>query len=245
MPLGNRYEPRAQAGLQVKVSGIDLNGNPFKQSAQAHNVSNRGACLDGIGCLRGPGETLEVEHRGKKARFVVVWVGIPGTPEHNRIGIKNRDQQDIWKLDLPKPEPDSFNLPAAPTGEEPSALEPHENKASVERPVQPDFDWQSDSNDRRRYRRYAIDGSATFQVKDANVRTWGRLSDVSPGGCYVESYVPFPAGTELQMELEFREMRVLIDGIVKVVYPALGMGIEFTRITDEQSRQLELLIAYS
>lgn len=246
--LGNRYEPRAEAGLEVKVHGIDVNGNPFKQSAHAHNVSRRGACIDGIGCLRGPGETIEIEHRGKKARFTVVWVGIPGSPEHNRIGVKNRDQQDIWKLDLPKPRPDGFQSADAgvvedrqstslPTAGE-SQTEPKDNKAA---PAV--FDWQTESGDRRRYRRYEIHGGATLQVK-SNVRTWAKLTDVSPGGCYVESYAPFPAKTELQMTLEIREVRVAVEGVVKVVYPGLGMGIEFTKITDEDRRQLESLTAH-
>lgn len=238
MPLGNRYEPRAQAGLQVKVHGIDLNGNPFKQSAQAQNVSSRGACLDGIGCLRGPGETIEIEYRGKRARFVVAWVGIPGTPEHNRIGVKNKDGQDIWKLDLPRPGPDTFEIPNTDG----------ENKPPVQgtdstRPEQAAFAdlAGTETPERRRYRRYAINGSATLQVKDLDVRTWGKLSDASPGGCYVESYAPFPAGTELQMTLEVHEVRVAVEGIVKVVYPSLGMGIEFTNISSEHKQQLERL----
>lgn len=243
--MGNRYEPRARAGVQVKVSGIDLDGNPFKQTAQAHNVSRRGACLDGIGCLRGPGETIEVEHRGKKARFVVAWVGIPGTPENNRIGVRNRDQVDIWKLDLPKPEPDTFQLPS----DEPEAVpspEPSRDTASEEQ-QQLLFgeETQAERKERRRYRRYEIHGGATLQVKGNDVRTWAKLTDVSPGGCYVEAYAPFPAKTELQMMLEIRETRVVAEGVVKVVYPGLGMGIEFTKITDEDRRQLEWLTAHA
>lgn len=246
VPLGNRYEPRTPAGLQVKVHGIDLHGNPFKQSAQAQNVSSRGACLDGIGCLRGPGETIEIEYRGKRARFVVAWVGIPGTPEHNRIGVKNKDGQDIWKLDLPRPEPDRFEIPSTDGKDEPSEpssiqVEKHLHRGSDS--ARRDFaDIQgTETPERRRYRRYAINGSATLQVKDLEVRTWGKLSDASPGGCYVESYAPFPAGTELQMTLEVDEVRVAVEGIVKVVYPSLGMGIEFTNISSEHKRQLERL----
>jgi hypothetical protein len=241
--LGKRYEPRAPAGLQVKVYGIDASGNPFKQTARAHNVSRRGACLVGIGCLGGPGVTIEVEHCGKKAKFTVAWVGLPGTPEQNRIGVRNSDHLDIWKLDLPKPQPDNFKPPDSETGWEGHAIKPHElqTKSSVGQPLV--LDQRKEFGERRRYRRYAINGSATLQVKGTDVRTWAKLTDVSPGGCYVESYAPFPAGTELLMTLEVGEVRVTAEGIVKVVYTGLGMGIEFTKIGNEDRRQLERLTA--
>lgn len=258
--MGKRYEPRAETRLTVKVSGTDLDGNPFKQTAFAHNISRRGACLEGIGCLRGPGETIDIEHRGKKAKFFVAWVGLPGTPERNHIGVRNLDRnQNIWKVDLPKPEPDGFQ-PAhvdadvdqqespPPQAEE---LQPSQTDNSNEQEstppaalgqqVQPQE--SRPTGDRRRYRRYAIDGSATFQTKHTGVHTWGKLSDVSPGGCYVESYVPLPAGTELEMTLEVGGVRVLAEGIVKVVYPGLGMGIEFTKIADEDGAQLKQITA--
>jgi PilZ domain len=251
--LGNRYEPRAATHLTVTVSGVDRNGNPFKQTAYAHNVSRRGACLDGIGCLRGPGETIEVEYRRKKGRFSVIWVGLPGTPEDAHIGIRNLDRnQDIWKLDLPKPAPDTFGLAGVEVG-------PHPQPSSSARSV--DFDISDEQHsappnafgqhnresyparDRRRYRRYAIDGSAAFQRKGTDMHTWGKLSDLSRGGCYVETYVPFPAGTELEMTLDVGGVRVLVDGIVTVVYPLLGMGIEFTKVGDEYRQALEQLTA--
>lgn len=241
--LGNRYEPRAQAGVQVKVSGIDLNGYPFKQSAQAHNVSRRGACIDGIGCLRGPGETIEIEHRGKKAKFVVAWVGIAGTPENNRIGVRNRDQVDIWKLDLPKPEPDQFQPPSE---EQEAVLSPSPAPLTTNAEQEQRFlaeETPAERKERRRYRRYEIHGGSTLQVKGSDVRTWAKLTDVSPGGCYVESYAPFPAKTELQMMLEVGEVRVAVEGIVKVVYPGLGMGIEFTQISDAHRQEIERLNA--
>ena len=240
--MGNRIEPRAEAGLSVKVSGIDLDGNPFKQSAQAHNVSRRGACLDGIGCLRGPGETIEIEYRGKKAKFVVAWVGIPGTPENNRIGVKNRDQQDIWKIDLPKPEPDRFQVPESDVHV--SSPETSHGTVGEEQGAQAFVaETPAEQKERRRYRRYAIHGGATLQLKGSNVRTWAKLTDVSPGGCYVESYNPFPAKSELQMTLEVGEVRAAVHGIVKVFYPGLGMGIEFTDIADADLQQLERLAA--
>lgn len=142
-------------------------------------------------------------------------------------------------LDLPKPEPDRFQLPSD-DAEPVSSPEASSHIASEEQ-ASSVGEGQTEQKERRRYRRYEIHGGATLQVKGNDVRTWAKLTDVSPGGCYVESYAPFPAKTALQMTLEVREVRVALEGIVKVVYPGLGMGIEFTEITEEDRQELERL----
>ena len=63
--MGNRFEPRAVVRMPVIVSGTDAGGNPFKQSAHVCDVSRRGARVSGISCLRGPGETIEIEFSGR------------------------------------------------------------------------------------------------------------------------------------------------------------------------------------
>ena len=246
--MGNRYEPRAETHLTVTVSGIDLNGSPFKQTAYAHDVSRRGACLDGIGCLRGPGETIGVEYRGKKGKFSVIWVGLPGTSEDGHIGIRSLDRnQNIWKMDLPKPAPDTFRLASAdvdpqqsssPRTEELECSRTDIGKAQLGPSAPIGLQREVQESDRRRYRRYAVYGSATYHTKGTDVRTWGKLSDISPGGCYVETYAPLPAGTELELTLEVGDVRVSVHGVIKVVYPLLGMGIEFTNIADEYRQAL-------
>jgi hypothetical protein len=56
-------------------------------------------------------------------------------------------------------------------------------------------------------------------------------------------YVPPALGTELEMTLEVGAVRVLAEGVVKVVYPGLGVGIEFTNIADEYRQRLNELLA--
>ena len=121
--MGNRYEPRAQVRLPITVSGTDADGNFFKQTAYACDVSRRGARVDGIGCLRGPGETIEIEHSCKKARFFVIWVGRPGTVEGGHIGIRLLERnKSIWKLDLPRPNTDDFVQAKAAMSKEPQPI---------------------------------------------------------------------------------------------------------------------------
>jgi c-di-GMP-binding flagellar brake protein YcgR len=231
--MGNRLEPRVETRLTVEVSGIDADGNRFTQTAHASDVSRRGARLDGIGCLRGPGETIEVEHRGRKAKFFVAWVGNPGMPEQGHIGIRNLDRnKDIWKLELPKPQADDFAGAGAEVADAPQPAVSPTLPLQSEPPISPA------TGDRRKYRRYAIKGSAEFRVKGSDVPMAGKLLDLSPGGCYVKMLVPCDSGTQLEMALEVSGVRVLVEGVVKVVYPALGIGVEFTELTEENRQNL-------
>lgn len=54
-----------------------------------------------------------------------------------------------------------------------------------------------------------------------------RLSDLSLGGCYVETESPFPLQTNIDLSLRAGEMEVHVGGVVRVMHPGHGMGIEF------------------
>lgn len=255
--MGNRREPRAHVRLLVNVCGTDALGNSFRQTAYACDVSRRGARLDGIACLRGPGETIEVEYRGKKAKFLVVWVGIPATPDDGHIGIRLLERnKSIWTLDLPAPAKDDYlgreiepgdGTPALPELE----ILPAESVQPAEQPSlavaylrqQKDLQQPQSSTERRLYRRYAINGGAELRAKGSPTHTWGPMRDISASGCYVELYVPPATGTELEMLLEVDDVRIHAEGVVRVVYPGLGVGIEFTQMMPEDRRQLNGFLA--
>ena len=98
------------------------------------------------------------------------------------------------------------------------------------------------TGERRQYRRCAVNGSAELRTKSSDTRSWGSLSDLSASGCYVEMYFPPVARTELKMTLEISGARILAEGIVRVGHPGLGVGIEFTNLTDEYRQRLSDLL---
>ncbi len=259
--MGNRFEPRALVRLPVIVSGTDADGNPFSQSTYACDVSRRGARVDGIGCLRGPGETITVEHKGRSAKFFVVWVGLPGTQEDGHIGIRKLERnRDIWGLSLPQPQGDEFVPAAAEVSPWAGTISVNDDgysvldsgpEVSVETASpavthlrqQKQLQEPEQAGDRRQYRRYAVNGGAELRVKGTETRTWGPMTDISASGCYVEMYNPCPAGTELEMTLEVGESRIAAEGVVRVIYPGLGIGVEFTKLTDTNKVLLNALLA--
>ena len=95
--MNQRREQRIAKALRVEARGVDRNGNPFTQKIHTLDISRGGARLDSMGCLRGPGETIEVKRGWRKARFRVVWVGEIGTPHDNQIGISSLEPgKNLW-----------------------------------------------------------------------------------------------------------------------------------------------------
>jgi DNA-binding response OmpR family regulator len=72
----------------------------------------------------------------------------------------------------------------------------------------------------------------------------GKLTDLSLGGCYVESDSPFPERALVDICLKTEEMAIHTEGMVRVTHPGRGMGVEFPCRTPEQRTQVENLIGF-
>lgn len=71
-----------------------------------------------------------------------------------------------------------------------------------------------------------------------------KLTDLSLGGCYVETNAPFPERALVDFCLKTKELEVHTEGMVRVVHPGLGMGVEFPSRTLEQREQVGSLINF-
>jgi CheY-like chemotaxis protein len=69
-----------------------------------------------------------------------------------------------------------------------------------------------------------------------------KLTDLSLGGCYVETNAPFPERALVDLCLKTDELEVHTEGMVRVNHPAHGMGVEFPSRTAEQRAQVANLI---
>jgi DNA-binding response OmpR family regulator len=69
-----------------------------------------------------------------------------------------------------------------------------------------------------------------------------KLSDLSLGGCYVETDAPFPELALVDLCLKSNTMEVHTEGMVRVAHPGHGMGVEFPSRTAEQRAQVGSLI---
>jgi len=71
-----------------------------------------------------------------------------------------------------------------------------------------------------------------------------KLSDLSLGGCYVETDAPFPERALVDLCLRTGELEVHTEGMVRVAHPGHGMGVEFPSRTEEQRAQVGNLINF-
>jgi DNA-binding response OmpR family regulator len=71
-----------------------------------------------------------------------------------------------------------------------------------------------------------------------------KLTDLSLGGCYVESDSPFPERAMVDLCLRTGDMAVHTEGMVRVTHPGYGMGVEFPSRTEEQRAQVGNLISF-
>ena len=61
-----------------------------------------------------------------------------------------------------------------------------------------------------------------------------RLTDLSAAGCYLEIGSPFPILTRVVVTMQGGARRFSVDGVVRVMHPEFGMGVEFAQDTQEQ-----------
>jgi DNA-binding response OmpR family regulator len=71
-----------------------------------------------------------------------------------------------------------------------------------------------------------------------------KLTDLSLGGCYVETESPFPQSSAVDLCLRAAGMEIHTDGLVRVMHPGHGMGIEFPARTEEQRKSVGEFIEF-
>lgn len=96
--------------------------------------------------------------------------------------------------------------------------------------------------EQRRSSRYRCQGSARLQEIGSDVATWATFTDISLHGCYVEASATYRVGATLALTIEVNGFRVETRGEVRVAYPNLGMGISFTKVSDQDRERLRTLV---
>ena len=66
-----------------------------------------------------------------------------------------------------------------------------------------------------------------------------RLTDLSLNACYLETESPFPVRTRLQIVMKVGEMELPVEGMVRVMHPGAGIGVQFTRQNAEEKKRVE------
>jgi len=201
--------PRATLELKVRVWGMGGNNQPFFQNATAQNISTTGACIYGIEPELKVGDVIGVQYEGKKARCKVVWVVDAGALKKTQVGVQLVMDQDC---------PWTSALPSEMKVEERTLIR---------------------QDNRRKFARHKV--SFPLELRDERVNTPLRVNatDISGNGCYVETVMPLTVGTALRVDLWMGEERLSPSAVVRTRDPGVGMGIEFTGLTEDNKKRFQ------
>jgi hypothetical protein len=95
------------------------------------------------------------------------------------------------------------------------------------------------AQERRKAPRYAFSASAEAVHISANTRMSGRVSDISRGGCYVDTISPFPAGADIKIRIAKDNQSFVAMGTVLYASVGFGMGLAFTKVEPEKQVVLD------
>ena len=102
-------------------------------------------------------------------------------------------------------------------------------------------DWKIDETLTPAETPQAVPESPPAAKPAPSARRW-RLTDISAGGCYLETSAPIPTGTPVLVSVRVANSECLLDGIVRASHPQSGMGVEFVSPAQDHRVRVERLI---
>jgi hypothetical protein len=208
----SRREPRKDVRVPIRIFGTDVTGKAFSESVYTVNVSRGGAMVIEVKTQLKVGEIIGLTYGTAKARYEVRWVGQPGSERQNLAGLQNAKADQVV-WDFPLPET---------TPEE-----------AVRTRV---------LNERREHPRSRCSLSVELHPASGESRAWGRVADISLGGCFVEMPSTFKEGTQVRLALWIQEKKIWALGKVASSRLGSGIGIQFLEMKTEDRAELKRFV---
>ncbi len=219
-----RQKKRIQLALPIRVTYWDDAQKPRLEIACTYDISEHGARVTGLRCVKEAGEVVAIERGKNKAFCRVVWVGEPNSEMAGQIGLQSVEpDRTMWEAEL-------------------------KDMVEVYEPVLSDGNVKGRrtfaSHERRRRReRFSLEGTAELVEEGAHTfKSDVVLKNMSEIGCLVLTKHMLPAGTELQVTLHVDDQNLTLKGQVKHAEPQVGLGIEFHEIRKGERQMLQFLI---
>ena len=143
----------------------------------------------------------------------------------------------------------AVNIPRGrrPTGRWQIAFTLPGTRTSLELPAE--FAWEG-TDDHAGLRFQQITPEATRQLRDWLQQNSPeaeqddppiacQLTDLSLGACYLQFSSPFPASSRVALSMRAGGVEVRAQGVVRVMHPDQGMGVEFTQASPEHRAEVE------
>ncbi len=116
-------------------------------------------------------------------------------------------------------------------------------------PFEPDLFTPATGGDRRRYPRMKCFVAVEIRVDRSDVPVWGNLSNVSRGGCLVETVTPIPAGDEVEIGLWVANGKIWVKGLaltgtVTRSSPNHGVRVRFSELDAGEKEHLREFLKF-
>lgn len=217
-----RREQRIKSVLPVRVFGTNSLGVPFSEVAHTLDLSRNGVRVGGLRQVLEPGEVVGIQRGNVRARFRVTWMGQPPMAQDQFGLVCLEPEKNLWNLD-----PALVGQPDLPDGATLATSEPP----------------QTVPLERRAHPRIACDVGVELNFPNTAARMWAHCSDISLGGCYVNTRTPLSAGSELTVVIRSDRLIVAAAAIVRTSHPQVGMGLQFRQLRDADRDALRAFIA--
>jgi hypothetical protein len=142
------------------------------------------------------------------------------------------------------------HVPVAAATEPPAVLyRPEPVPVNEAPPFEPDLFTSQLESDRRRFQRIKCYVAVEIRVEGIAEPVWGNLSNVSRGGCLVETASAVPAGKALEIGLWVASGKiwvkgVIISGVVTRSAPSFGVRVKFSEAQLSEKEHLREFIKF-
>jgi len=219
-----RQTKRIHVALPIRVTYWDGESKPGLEMACTYDISEQGARVTGLRCVKGVGDIVAVERGRNKSFCRVVWIGEANSELQGQIGIQSvESDRTLWETELRDME---------------EAYDPILIDGSLKRA------GTFASHERRRRReRYGLEGVAELMKQGPNgVHAKADLRNMSEIGCLVSSRHVVLPGTELKVALSVGDYELALKGQVRHGDQNAGLGIEFREIRKGERQILQFLM---
>jgi hypothetical protein len=217
--MSKRGTLRRKVVLPVTI--IRRNGEE-KQLAHTLDITETSARLGGLASMLEPGEIIEIQRGGVRAKFEVHWVGEPTSTLSGQAGIRGIDpNKSIWGIQLPSDEPDL-------------ATNTRELRAETATPR--GLAVVASNSDQ--HAQYECSGGVTMLAPGSNYPVRVQLKSIHVAGFYVETTTTLPPKTIVTFEAKLEGIQIEAAGVVNSITPRVGMDITFHKISGENQRRV-------
>lgn len=176
------------------------------------STSGSSAVLGNVAVALSAGDVIGVQAGASKGKFRVLWIGTRTDRTEGQLGIEGDEiAARFWRSEPIR-----------------QGAIPHHAVVAETHSLQ----------ERRRSPRHACEIGAQIQSAGSEVKLWCRCTDISEGGCYIDSRIPLDAGTRLQLTLFLEPEHLVVEALVRTSFPGMGMGLQLCFASNAQSEIL-------